>query len=113
LPGVVKLWDARTGKERHSLTGHTAQVADVCFSPDGRRLATAAALWDVHRGVYAGGEVKLWDVAAGLETLSLRGHRLGVHGVCFSPDGRWLASAAWDDTIHIWDSSHPWQACPL
>jgi WD40 repeat protein len=33
---TVKLWDAHTGKEILSLTGHEQEVTSVAFSPDGR-----------------------------------------------------------------------------
>jgi RNA polymerase sigma factor (sigma-70 family) len=35
---------------------------------------------------------------------SLRGHRERVVSVACSPDGRWIATAAWDGTARIWDS---------
>jgi WD40 repeat protein len=37
----------------------------------------------------------------------LTGHRGIVRKVTFSPDGNLLASASWDNTIRIWDTSNP------
>jgi hypothetical protein len=50
---TVKVWDAISCKEVLGFGGHTAQVAVVVFSPDGKRLASAngggysARVWDV------------------------------------------------------------------
>jgi WD40 repeat protein len=113
-PGLVKLWDLSTGDEWRSLRGHTDWVEDVCFSPDGTRLATAGGIWDTQHRNYASGEVKLWDLASGQETLSLRSlRRWPVQHVAYSPDGRLLAAGDADGLIRLWHGGDPWQARPL
>ncbi len=90
----MKVWDTATGMELLTLKGHTDGVISVCFSPDGRRVATGAA----------DGTVKVWNAATGQEIATLNGHTVTVWSVCFSPDGRGLASASQDGTVKLWDA---------
>jgi WD40 repeat protein len=87
----VKIHDAQTGREIHSLRGHTRPVLWVVYSADGKRLASAGGSWEDN--VDAPGEIKVWDTATGKELLSVEGLEENVYQVAFSPDGRFLASA--------------------
>ena len=50
----------------------------VCFSPDGKQLASGSR----------DRTVRLWDVETGACVKTLEGHASGVTSVCFGPDGR-------------------------
>ncbi|MEU6012161.1 hypothetical protein [Streptomyces sp. NPDC047453] len=78
---------------QHRLTGHTAAVGSVAFSPGGRTLASGSD--DT--------AVRLWDPTTGKLRTTLTGHTAAVESVAFSPDGRTLASGEDDKTVRLWD----------
>jgi WD40 repeat protein len=99
VPGVVKVWDAQTGREILSLPGHACCVLRVVFSPDGKRLASASE--DLM--------VKVWDAQTGRELLSLtpKERQVGTvpaASVAFSPDGKRLAGLTGDPAVKVWDA---------
>jgi WD40 repeat protein len=102
---AVKLVDLATGGERATFRPDVGEVHAVAFSPDGKLLAAAGGK-EVSRHntppQYLKCEVKLWDVTAGKERASLKGHTISVFRLAFSPDGKWLASGA-SDGIRLWD----------
>ena len=84
LAGEVKLYDARTTKQRGALkASENAHFDRLTFSADGQRLA--AASFD---------SIVVWDLTAGKLISMIRAGMGLVHGVAFSPDGKTLASAS-------------------
>jgi eukaryotic-like serine/threonine-protein kinase len=93
----ARLWDARTGREVHHLSGYYWAIS-VAFDPKAQRLAAPDEEPDRPQ------RVKLWDVATGQEALSLRGRHDLIASLAFSPDGRRLATMT-ATTIYIWDGT--------
>jgi WD40 repeat protein len=106
--GEVKAWDAKTGAEVLNLREHSP-VLGVAYSPDGSRLAAAAAAAHSQTGaVDKPGEVKVRDARTGAELLTLRGHSSHVWSVSYSPDGSRIASGGGDHTtgeVKVWDAT--------
>jgi len=89
---LIKLWDARTGRELRTLKDHIDAVYAVAFTPDGRRLVTGAA----------DRSVKVWDLATGERLYTLSESTDGINTIALSPDGRHVAAAGLDKTIRLW-----------
>jgi WD40 repeat protein len=93
----VRIWDYAGSCWRSVVELDKSQplmVRSLCFSPDGRSIATAT-------GHFA----SVWDVATGNRRCKLTGHSGLVNTVCFSADGRLLATGSKDGTVRLWDVS--------
>jgi len=80
-------------KLQHTLRGHTEEIRQIAWSPDGRLLASGSN----------DQTVRLWDVATGQALHTLTGHTDPVGSVAWSSDGRLLASSSGDQTVRLWD----------
>jgi WD40 repeat protein len=99
--GVIKLWDAGTGRELHSFLAHNGHARSVAFSSDGRRLASAG--WD--------GKIKVWNLRTDPPALAWQRRASGLnHSVTFSPKGDRVASSGGEvgwavGAVRIWDAA--------
>jgi WD40 repeat protein len=83
LSAEVKLYDAMTGRERHSLkTEEGFYFNQLAYSADGQRLAAAGA-----------SSVIVWETASNRVVFSPRANARMVYGVAISPDGEFVAAA--------------------
>jgi WD40 repeat protein len=95
--GVVKVWDAKTGKEAVVFDQQIGLVDFLAYSPDGTRIASSSIGED--------NSVAVWDVRTGKDVRFVRGYPTHVHRVCFSPDGRLLVTGSTDGIVRFWDAT--------
>jgi WD40 repeat protein len=90
---LIRLWDARTGKEVRQLKGHASPIYGVAFSPDGKVL------------VSNGQEktIRVWEVATGKQLRELKGHDNPHSRFSFTPDGKYLVSGGENRECILWD----------
>ncbi len=87
VSGLIRVWDARTGRPRWALEGPRTEIADLAFSPDGLRLAAVCGDRDEVRA----GAIHFWSLESGRESLVLPLPSCCLTCLTFSPDGYWLA----------------------
>jgi WD40 repeat protein len=94
-PGLVKLWDLETNKEKATLTGHQGPIWCVAYSPDGSTLATGSG----------DNSVKFWD-AKSLQNTATLATGNSVRHLAFSPDGKLLTTTSGldnDPVARVWN----------
>lgn len=89
-----------TGAQLARLTGHTARVYSLAWSPDGRFLASGSG----------DNTIRIWDAESWQTGQVLTTHTRPVYAVAWSPSGKELASASKDRVLGLWDTSS-WELC--
>ena len=136
----IHIW-SRNGILRQTINGHTGEVLNVKFIPDGvggdryKLISTGVdktvRVWQIFdlpsdeaEGIYSvavspvndtyavanwSGKIQLRrDNPDGTQQLirTLPGHQNTISQIKYSPDGKLIASAGWDNSIKLWDAEN-------
>ncbi|MCP4452538.1 MAG: protein kinase [Planctomycetes bacterium] len=99
----IKVWEALSGKELMTLSGHERGIWSMSYSPDGTKIVSGGL----------DKTVRIWNADTGTQIKTLRGHGdwpeepgySPVSSVAFSPDGKLIASGSYDKTVKIWNAT--------
>lgn len=94
LDSKIILWDSKSGRKLHTLIGHSENVNDISWSPNGKLMASASD----------DNKIIIWLVDSGARLLTLEGHNDNVNQIAWSPDGKTLASGSEDGAVILWDT---------
>jgi WD40 repeat protein len=89
---MIHLWDPRSGQAQAGSGPRSAAATSLALSPDGARLITNGG----------GLAAKIWNVST-KQTIGPLSDAMVIHGLAYSPDGRWIAGAA-EKHVRLWDA---------
>ncbi len=89
----IRLWSTDVAAARREDPGHTRDVRDLVFSPDGERIISAGE----------DGAIWIWDAATGDSIATMSGPQRSIYSVDISPDGRRLLTGGTDRVVCLWD----------
>jgi len=84
-------WSLARNAASQVLRFHDDAVNAVALLRDGRAVTAGAD-----------GRIAIWRDGSALPDTVLEGHTAPIVALSVSPDGAWLASAAWDHTVRLW-----------
>jgi hypothetical protein len=96
---LAQIYDVITGELVASLQDMQTNedgdlyIRSVCFSPDGKYLATGAE----------DKIIRVWEISSAKIVHSFTGHEQDIYSLDFARNGRLIASGSGDRTVRLWD----------
>lgn len=104
---AAQIFDVETGNLVAHLEDEDAEkegdlyIRSVCFSPDGKLLATGAE----------DKLIRVWDLTTRTIRMRLPGHEQDIYSLDFAADGNLLASGSGDKTVRLWSLAAEKETC--
>jgi WD40 repeat protein len=92
---TVRVWDATTGTEQHTMHGHEDKVNSIAVSPNGQLIVSGSDDCTV----------RVWNATTGAEQHIIHSHKGRVFSVAFSPNSQSIVSGSDDCTVRVWDAT--------
>ena len=99
--GELELWDAATGRRRHSILGGEQdgpRIEGMTFAPDGRTIAARSMSSTILYEMTSGRPIRRFE-----EKSQVHGRSAQAIGLAFSPSGSILAASFSDAPLVLWD----------
>ena len=94
LHGEIRIYDVRTRRHLQIYRNKsTYAYYSVCWTPDDKRLVCSYPKQAV-----------VWDVTTGNILYTYNDHTADIRDLALSPNGKYVASASNDRTVHIWET---------
>ena len=109
--GDVKIWAYETGERSYTQRKFSHIVYNQYFSSDGKHIATASSdgdviIWETGERSYTQHTkflVQVWEYETGKLACTLQEHIVSLDWVCFSSDGKYLATRSYLDGVKVWE----------
>jgi WD40 repeat protein len=89
----IAIWDSDSGKLIRRIPVAWVDRISLGFAPDNQTLASFSG----------GAAVHLWDTSTGKPRLDLQRHTISINSLSFTPDGKYVVSAA--ESIQVWEAA--------
>jgi len=94
--GRLRVFETEMFNEVATFDAHEKSSNISVFSAEDSRLISGG--WDGH--------LRLWNATGNFEMMTeIPAHNYAIYDMCFSPDGKLLATASRDKTVKIWDAA--------